>query len=190
MITIQNPFDAATYVYWAGDVCLYVGESQNGLIRPFGRDHKIVKKHRSEVTHIDIYPLKNKAEAKKLQDILTKKFKPKYDKDPHFRRLQSIPSWALDNQKVKELIQLHFKEPQWALRAFQVINLYYRVGSTAGAVAEELKMSNKAVEMMIRRINKSMKNPLKPSHRPKAGLKKGDPIDASNGSSGQGHITL
>lgn len=115
----------------------------------------------------------------------------------HAERMKRVPVWALDDEKVKQLIRYRFpraatspNQRRLAARMLRLIYLYYRVGSTTGAVAEELKMSLNAVKCMIRRINKAMEEPLRPSHRPKTGLKKGDPIDASNGSSGQGHITL
>jgi len=111
----------------------------------------------------------------------------------HADRMKRVPVWALDDEKVKELIKCRFpnaatdtEQRKLAARMLRLIYLYYRVGSTTGAVAEELKMTCNAVKCMIRRINSTMRGPLKPSHRPR----KGDPIGATSGSSGQGHITL
>ena len=101
--------------------------------------------------------------------------------------------WALDDEKVKELIKCRFpkaatdpKQRKLAARMLRLIHLYYRVGSTSGAVAEELKMSVGAVEKMLLRLNNQMSGPLKPSHRPK----KGGGIGASSGSQGEDHISL
>jgi len=112
----------------------------------------------------------------------------------HADRMKRVPVWALDDEKVKELIKCRFpkaatdpRQRRLAARMLRLIYLYYRVGSTAGAVAEELEMTLGAVKKIVHKLNKAMDKPLKPSHRPK---NKVVSIDASNGSSGQGHITL
>jgi hypothetical protein len=88
----------------------------------------------------------------------------------HASRMARVPVWALDDTKIKELIERCFPSPKQkksALRMIRIIYLYYRVGSTAGHIAEELNMSVRAVEEVIRRINKTMDRPAKPRGRPK-----------------------
>lgn len=96
----------------------------------------------------------------------------------HAERMSRIPVWALDDEKIRELINSRFPEAKndpaqrkLASRMVRVIYLYYRFGATRGAVAEELHMTEKAVKQLIERINKAMSKPLNPAHRPKrAGL--------------------
>lgn len=88
----------------------------------------------------------------------------------HADRMKRIPLWALDDEKLKELIKRCFPSPKQrksALRMLRIIYLYYRAGSTAGAIAEELKISVRAVEESLRRINKTMNRPIKPRGRPR-----------------------
>lgn len=92
----------------------------------------------------------------------------------HTERMKRVPVWALDDVKIAELIKIRFPKAQidpeqrrLASRMLRLINLYYRVGSTTPQVAEELKMTDKAVENAIYRLNKAMVKPLKQSHRPK-----------------------
>jgi DNA-directed RNA polymerase specialized sigma24 family protein len=82
--------------------------------------------------------------------------------------------WALDDEKIKQLILCRFPEARTdpeqrrlASRMVRLIHLYYRVGSTAGVVAEEFNMTVNAVRQLIHRIETAMKRPLKPSHREK-----------------------
>ena len=119
----------------------------------------------------------------------------------HAERMKTIPVWALNDEKIKELIRLRFpkaktdpEQRRLAARMIRLIYLYYRVGATIGTVAEELKMTIGAVEKMLLRLNKQMKAPLKPSYRPKGGgitQEKGGGIGATNeDNGGDGHITL
>lgn len=101
----------------------------------------------------------------------------------HAERMKRVPVWALDDAKLKELINLRFpkanidpKQRALAARMVRLIYLYYRVGLTTDTVAEELKMTRNAVECSLKRLNKGMSKPFKPSHRPK----KADRIDAPN----------
>lgn len=91
-------------------------------------------------------------------------------------RIAKIPVWAFDDVKLRELIRMRFplaesdeKQKRLAIRTIQIINLYYRVGLTAAAVAEELGMTRSAVIHRIRKIERQMGAPLKPSYRPKKG---------------------
>jgi hypothetical protein len=102
----------------------------------------------------------------------------------HAERMKKVPVWALDDEKIKELIKLRFpltgidlKQRKLASRMIRLIHLYYRVGATADVVAEELKMTRKAVQGLLRRLNRQMERPLKPSHRPK---KKGEGIQTES----------
>lgn len=102
----------------------------------------------------------------------------------HAERMKKVPVWALDDKKIKELIKLRFpkfetdpEQRRLAARMIRLLHLYYRVGATTDSVAEELKMTRKAVEMAIRRVNKQMSLPLKPSHRPKG---KGEGIQTAS----------
>lgn len=113
----------------------------------------------------------------------------------HAERMKRIPVWALDDQKIKQYIHLRFpkaatnsEQRKLAERMVRIIYLYYRVGATEAAIAEELKITGPAVKFVIFRLNRAMKSPLKPSHRPK---KKGATIQATGGTSGDdSHITL
>lgn len=112
----------------------------------------------------------------------------------HAERMSRIPVWAMDDEKIKQLIQCRFpnaridpSQRKSASRMAQIIHLYYRVGATRDAIAEELKMSPNAVMCAVFRINKAMSRPLKPAHRPR----KGDSIGTASGTSGDDcHITL
>lgn len=88
----------------------------------------------------------------------------------HAARMKTVPVWALDDEKIKELIRRCFPNPSQrnrAARMVRIIYLYYRAGTTAALIAEELKMSVGAVEESLRRINKTMSRPIKPRGRPK-----------------------
>ena len=88
----------------------------------------------------------------------------------HAARMKRVPVWALNDERIKELIKRCFpssNQKKRAGRLVRIIYLYYRVGLTAGTVAEELKMSVRAVEESLRRINKTIARPAKPRGRPK-----------------------
>ena len=92
----------------------------------------------------------------------------------HAERMKNVPAWALDDNKLKELIKRCFPSPNQrnqALRMLRIIYLYYRAGTTAGVIAEELKMSVRSVEMVLRRINRTINTPAKPRGRPKKNAK-------------------
>lgn len=108
----------------------------------------------------------------------------------HAERMQKIPVWAFDDQKIKELISSRFpkidtnqKQRMLAARMVRVIYLYYRTGFTAAQVAEQLNMTLKAVERLLARVKEAMGKPLNPPHCPK----KGGCIGASNEDSGADH---
>lgn len=105
----------------------------------------------------------------------------------HADRMKTVPVWALDDLKIKQFIDTRFpktktnpEQRRLARRMVLLIHLYYRVGLTMSAVAEELRMTPNAVKCVLSRISYQMTRSLKPSHRPK----KGDPIDATNGTNG------
>jgi hypothetical protein len=112
----------------------------------------------------------------------------------HALRMKRVPVWARDDKKIKEFILLRFPKAKTdpvqrklASRMVRLIYLYYRVGSTTEAVAEELHMTVGAVEQAIHRISTAMNRPLKPSHRPKKGVS----IQATHEDNGvDSHITL
>src|SRR5260370_32872374 len=112
----------------------------------------------------------------------------------HAARMKRVPVWALDDEKIKQLIDLRFPKAKTdpiqrklASRMVYIIYLYYRVGSTSGAIAEELKMTSLAVRQLICRLERAMKQPLKPSYRPKKGVT----IQTSSGTLGiDSHISL
>lgn len=105
----------------------------------------------------------------------------------HTERMKRVPVWALDDERIKQFINLRFpkattdqEQRKLALRMVRLIYLYYRVGATTGIVAAELKMTVGAVEQALHRISTAMNRPLKPSHRPKKGVR----IGAASGTSG------
>ncbi len=88
----------------------------------------------------------------------------------HASRMKRVPVWALDDEKIKELIRRCFPNPNQRTKAgrmIRIIYLYYRTGLTAAGVAEELKMSVRAVEESLRRINKTISRPARPRGRPR-----------------------
>jgi hypothetical protein len=109
--------------------------------------------------------------------------------------MNRIPVWALDDEKIKQYISYRFpkartdpEQRRLASRMVRIIYLYYRHGATRGVIASELNMTPEAVRQLIYRLEKAMKSPLKPSHRPK---KKGVTIQATYGTSGDdSHTTL
>jgi hypothetical protein len=113
----------------------------------------------------------------------------------HAARMKKVPVWALDDNKIKELIKLRFpkagtdpEQRKLASRMVRLIYLYYRVGATTDVVAAELHMSRRMVEKIVHKLSKAMTQPLKPSHRPK---KKGVGIQAPSGIIGDdSHTTL
>ena len=112
----------------------------------------------------------------------------------HADRMKAVPVWALDDQKIKQYVQLRFPKARTnpnqrksAARMVRLIYLYYRTGATASGVAEELKMTVGAVEQALIRLNRQMKSPLKPSHRPKKGVGIQTSIESSGDDS---HISL
>lgn len=112
----------------------------------------------------------------------------------HAERMRRVPVWALDDDKIKQLILCRFpksktdpEQRRLASRMIRLIYLYYRVGATRGVVAEELKMTQGAVRRLVERLEKAMKKPLKPPHRPNKGVT----IGTANGNSGDdSHTSL
>lgn len=101
----------------------------------------------------------------------------------HAERMKRVPVWATDDEKIRQLVRRCFPSPNQrksAVRMVSIIYRYYRVGETAGKIAEDLGMSIRAVEESLRRINKTANRPIKPrGRRPNAvGIQK------SNGHSG------
>lgn len=112
----------------------------------------------------------------------------------HAERMKKVPVWALDDKKIKQFIDTRFpkakkdsEQRKLATRIILIIHLYYRVGATAGAIAEELNMSVGMVKRRIYLIKKAMEGKLNPSHRPK---NKGVSIQASSEDDGDSHISL
>jgi Glu-tRNA(Gln) amidotransferase subunit E-like FAD-binding protein len=88
----------------------------------------------------------------------------------HAERMERVPVWALDDAKIRELIERCYpggKRKELAARMVRIVYAYYRTGATATKIAEALGMSVKAVEESLRRINKTMNRPIKPRGRPK-----------------------
>jgi hypothetical protein len=109
----------------------------------------------------------------------------------HAERMNRVPAWVLDDDRIKEFIKSRFpksdtdrEQRRLASRVLRLIHLYYRLGATAAAVAEELDMSLAAVKIRVHTLEKAMSEPLKPSHRPKKVLS----IPASSEESNSGTI--
>lgn len=113
----------------------------------------------------------------------------------HTARMKRVPLWALDDEKIKQFINSRFpkaktnpEQRRLAARMVRLIYLYYRVGSTAKIVAEELKMTLNAVDCAVRRLVRFMSGTPEPYRRHR---KRGDSIGGTNGSQGDdSHITL
>ena len=95
-------------------------------------------------------------------------------------RMENVPSWALNDSKIAEYVKLRYPKAQTdpgqrkqAARAVRLIHLYYRLGLSRDAVAEQLQTSPNAVKMMLQRLGKQMSAPLKRPGRPR---KNPDPI--------------
>lgn len=170
-ITIWNPFTRPiTYVHWKENICLYVGQSGQGLSRPFSNGHKMWDR-RKEITQTDIYYSITEKDALELEKKLTRELKPIHDESHLAQRMGKVPMWALDDSKIKELVNRCFpfggNRPHLAARMVRVIHLYYRLGDTAAAIGEQLKMTEQAVDQLIRRANKTINRPMKPRGRPR-----------------------
>jgi hypothetical protein len=75
----------------------------------------------------------------------------------HTKRMKNVPAWALDDNKIKELVLRSYpglKQRKQAAKRVRILYLYYRVGCTAAFIAHELKMTDNAVEMVIKRVKK------------------------------------
>ena len=91
----------------------------------------------------------------------------------HAERMQKVPLWALDDAKLADYVNYRFpnvktdkRQRKRALKLVRMIYLYYRVGMTSGAVAEELKMKPEAVRKATSRLEKNMVNrPNRPGRR-------------------------
>jgi DNA-directed RNA polymerase specialized sigma24 family protein len=80
----------------------------------------------------------------------------------HVKRLDRIPEWATDDKQVKELLLRSFpklkEDPaqmQRAGRWAQVIHLYFRMGWTQSQIADEMNISQAAVNSMLRSISRA-----------------------------------
>ena len=93
----------------------------------------------------------------------------------HAKRMEKVPVWALDDEKIKQYINTMFPKAKTnkeqrtrAAKIVRILYLYYRVGETRAGVAEQVGMTEKAVEMVLRRVNKVMSGPhMRPKGRPK-----------------------
>lgn len=88
----------------------------------------------------------------------------------HAERMLRVPSWAMDDNKIRELVKRCFPNPAQrdrAARMVRIIYLYYRTGLPATHIAEDLHLSLKAVKHIISRANKTMVRPAKPRGRPR-----------------------
>lgn len=111
----------------------------------------------------------------------------------HAERMTRIPVWALDDEKIKGYILFRFpnlktdpEQRRRAARLVRIIHMYYRVGATGGAIAEELHMPESTVRQTVWRLEKYMKRPFK-----RQGRSKSVTLHATNGDEGDdSHITL
>jgi hypothetical protein len=88
----------------------------------------------------------------------------------HAERMRKVPVWALSDEEIKKLVKRMYPRPSqkaYAARMIVVVCKYYRIGETAGKIAEDMKMSLNAVDLLLRRINRAANNPAKPKGRPK-----------------------
>lgn len=92
----------------------------------------------------------------------------------HAARMKRIPVWAVDDEKIKQYINTKYPKAQTdlgqrasAARILRIVYLYYRVGSTAAAISEDLKISRNAVKCVIKRLERVMGSALRGKGRPK-----------------------
>ena len=94
----------------------------------------------------------------------------------HAERMQKVPVWALDDAKIRELVQRCYpgeNQKHLAARMVRIVYAYYRAGATATKIAEGLGISVNAVKMVLRKMNKTVNRPIRARGRPK---KNRDPI--------------
>lgn len=175
-LVIKNPFSPIVYIHWSDNECLYVGQSGQGLTRPFEKSHKMWS-YRNLITHTDIYHVLDRTSAIALEKKFTKELNPKYDESflagyagasykRHMDRCTRPPKWVADNAKIDEYVKLRFSNnPEGATRNRELISLYYKENKTLAEVAEKLNMTVQAVSLVLRRIKLQMAKPMKPSHR-------------------------
>ncbi len=85
----------------------------------------------------------------------------------HAERMKKVPVWALDDEKIRDLVERCFpkartSQKQQASRMVRVVYMYYRVGMTAQAIADELKTTLKAIKMVLYRLQKVVNTPKTP----------------------------
>jgi hypothetical protein len=83
--------------------------------------------------------------------------------------MRKVPVWALSDEEIKKLVKRCYPGPgqrAQAARMVVIVCRYYRLGDTAGKIAGDLQMTLKAVEMVLRRINRTASRPEKPRGRP------------------------
>jgi hypothetical protein len=79
----------------------------------------------------------------------------------HAERMQRVPVWALDQEKVKQILLSAFPKLQTddlqrsrAAKWATVINYYYRMGWTQTMIAEEMKLPLSTIKSLIIRIKR------------------------------------
>jgi len=82
---------------------------------------------------------------------------------------KEFPLWAFNDAEIRKLLTNRFPVPcrELAGRMARIIYLYYRLDMVLEDVAIEVGATPKAVRALIHRVNKAMREPLKPPHRPK-----------------------
>lgn len=72
---------------------------------------------------------------------------------------KSVPDWALDDKKVREVVLRSFpkygtnaRQRKGAARWIRVIHLYFRMGMTRGQVAEEMGVTPVVVKSIVQAI--------------------------------------
>ena len=72
------------YCFLRQNTPLYVGMSKAGLSRPGARVHKQAETARRECDEVLIFPVRNAADASKLERLLISVFRPEYNRQrPH-----------------------------------------------------------------------------------------------------------
>ena len=109
---------------------------------------------------------------------------------------KSVPDWALDDTKVREIVLRSFpryatngRHRKGAARWIRVIHLYFRMGMTRGQVAEEMSLGTGVIRnilLHIRRVvagmqaNGKKRLGLRPRGRPKKIVSLSEPIVAAH----------
>lgn len=100
----------------------------------------------------------------------------------HAKRLRRTPVWTASNEDIKEVLLRAFpklatneRQRLKAGRWLQVIHFYYRMGWTRSRVAEEMKISERAVKDYIQTISRAANGRRTSTGKPRSGRPRGRP---------------